>query len=356
MVYSIHYLRGIAAIFVVFFHFRLMLNGVYAQKDIGNILFGGGFFGVDLFFMISGFVIAISTEKNNSKSSFLLKRIFRIYPVYLFTMFIFLIMYIGDINFWYVVRAIFFTQLSYNMDAPFFGYSVIAVAWTLSYEVLFYFIFLISMMISHKYRAAVCSVVIVASFALINLVFKNDNFLDAHKTIDYHGPFQPILKLMSSPMILEFVVGIILYYLYKSIKKYDLTAISKKIYPFLVLCLMILSLNILFNDASDHGIKIFGASCFLLIFILLLLDSSGFIGNNRALVFLGDISYSLYISHLVTKYALTNYVNISLLSDNGFLKFSVYVLISLIFAFILHKLIEIPFIRVCRKITTNKAI
>ena len=50
---SIHQLRGIAALLVVLFHFRGYLNGIYAQKDLGYILFGAGAFGVDLFFMIS---------------------------------------------------------------------------------------------------------------------------------------------------------------------------------------------------------------------------------------------------------------------------------------------------------------
>ncbi|EJH5927203.1 acyltransferase family protein, partial [Escherichia coli] len=57
MVLSIHYLRGVAALFVVLFHLRSIIAGAYAQENLGDILFDYGYFGVDLFFMISGFVI-----------------------------------------------------------------------------------------------------------------------------------------------------------------------------------------------------------------------------------------------------------------------------------------------------------
>lgn len=41
-IFSIQILRGIAALFVVCFHFRYAVNDIYAQKDIGNRLFEFG--------------------------------------------------------------------------------------------------------------------------------------------------------------------------------------------------------------------------------------------------------------------------------------------------------------------------
>lgn len=62
---TIQYLRGIAALAVVLFHYRFTLNefNQFDIKNLGNILFSSGSFGVDLFFMISGFVITLSTKK-----------------------------------------------------------------------------------------------------------------------------------------------------------------------------------------------------------------------------------------------------------------------------------------------------
>lgn len=67
---------------VVLYHYRGELNSIYAQKGLGDLLFSNGYIGVDLFFMVSGFVIMLSTEKDKSSLSFAIKRIFRIYPVY----------------------------------------------------------------------------------------------------------------------------------------------------------------------------------------------------------------------------------------------------------------------------------
>lgn len=80
---SIHYLRGLAALMVVFYHLKATLNNVYAQKDLGDILFNSGAFGVDLFFIISGFIIFYSTEKKESSMplKYMLRRFFRIYPL-----------------------------------------------------------------------------------------------------------------------------------------------------------------------------------------------------------------------------------------------------------------------------------
>lgn len=51
MVYTIQMLRGIAALLVVMFHIRGTLNGVYAQSNLGDLLFQSGSAGVDLFLL-----------------------------------------------------------------------------------------------------------------------------------------------------------------------------------------------------------------------------------------------------------------------------------------------------------------
>ncbi|HBE5860281.1 TPA: acyltransferase, partial [Escherichia coli] len=71
---TIHYLRGIAALLVVCFHIREYINGVYAQQNLGDLLFLSGASGVDLFFIISGFIIAMSTDKKHETTrTFIIK-------------------------------------------------------------------------------------------------------------------------------------------------------------------------------------------------------------------------------------------------------------------------------------------
>lgn len=68
-------LRGIAALAVVLFHFTMYRP----EAGYGFVL---GVTGVDLFFIISGFVILLSLEKTRDWKEFLLDRFSRLYPAY----------------------------------------------------------------------------------------------------------------------------------------------------------------------------------------------------------------------------------------------------------------------------------
>lgn len=75
-------MRGIAALCVVFYHF----NNPYLpyNPDYGHLpmLFGWGRFGVQIFFAISGFVICMTLERMNSVATFAKARFRRLFPTY----------------------------------------------------------------------------------------------------------------------------------------------------------------------------------------------------------------------------------------------------------------------------------
>lgn len=50
--YSLQYIRGFAALAILFFHLKASLNGVYSQISLGDLLFSQGYLGVDFFFCI----------------------------------------------------------------------------------------------------------------------------------------------------------------------------------------------------------------------------------------------------------------------------------------------------------------
>ena len=68
-------LRGIAAVMVVMFHLTIASG----EPDYGLHL---GVTGVDLFFIISGFVIFMSLNKTKSSQAFVTNRFIRLYPTY----------------------------------------------------------------------------------------------------------------------------------------------------------------------------------------------------------------------------------------------------------------------------------
>jgi peptidoglycan/LPS O-acetylase OafA/YrhL len=76
-------LRGLAALAVFVSHAAERSSP--ALRDIVHTRFDLGHFGVTLFFLCSGFIIPFSLERQNSLNSFWISRIFRLYPLYWFT-------------------------------------------------------------------------------------------------------------------------------------------------------------------------------------------------------------------------------------------------------------------------------
>ncbi|MCW8924737.1 MAG: acyltransferase [Xanthomonadales bacterium] len=86
-------LRGIAISFVILYHAYSRWPGIvpYGSEFAQFPLFAHGNLGVQLFFMISGFVIFMSLEKSRNFHSFMIKRWIRLFPAMLvISMFVFL--------------------------------------------------------------------------------------------------------------------------------------------------------------------------------------------------------------------------------------------------------------------------
>jgi len=71
-------LRGIAALAVVVGHFTGTYNTRYPDDPAPIFDFPAGAFGVQLFFMISGFVILISAERARVPTDFVISRVSRL--------------------------------------------------------------------------------------------------------------------------------------------------------------------------------------------------------------------------------------------------------------------------------------
>lgn len=136
------YGRFCAALSVVLFHYTF--NGIANGKisSIGHIplvieITKYGYLGVELFFMISGYVIFFSA-KNRSAAQFAVGRVIRLYPAYwfavLFTSF-FALKWGGNLMSVYPTQII----VNFSMLQSFFGVGhVDGVYWTLVYEITFY--------------------------------------------------------------------------------------------------------------------------------------------------------------------------------------------------------------------------
>lgn len=345
-------MRGIAALLVVLFHFRMPLNGVYAQKNLGDLLFINGSIGVDLFFIISGYIIAFATEKPESSTVFALKRVFRIWPVYIFLLFAMHLIDNTDHSF---IKSLFFIHADYSKHAPFFGYSMIASAWTLTFEIYFYFIFMISMFFSHRYRILIASLLIIVFNIALQYIFNHEYSPVGYATAYYNGFMMPVIKILSSPMMLEFVCGMFAYrFLSLFNKSNNKTLISLLRYFFYFSAIYFFYV---FSSGynANHGLPGFGIASLLLFISVVALEKTSGIFHSNIMLKLGDLSYSMYISHIVVSSYLIFFASDSqwYTSSEGFTKLFLRVSITIFVSSIVYNFIEKPFIKIGRDLISR---
>lgn len=348
MLYSLQYLRGIAALLVVLYHARGELNNIYAQNNLGNILFNYGYIGVDLFFMISGFVIMLSTEKDSSVRSFIVKRFFRLYPVYLVCLLACALIITKPIDINYL-KALFFINLDFEKSAPWFGYSVISTAWTLTYEIIFYIIFSFAMSISWRHRFLISSAIIIASVSILGLIYNGEINISGYSTLkDSTAPW--ILKLFASPMLLEFIAGMVIYNIYNYAKTHSLKKIST---PLLFVSIFAFIFFYTSGYNGGHGLLNCGVYAFLLLLSLSIFETTKEIKFNKTLDWLGDISYSLYLVHtIVITVFLKKYIPVPFYNSKlGFSNVFLIIGISLAISHILFHLVEEPARKIARHLS-----
>ncbi len=75
-------LRGIAAMAVVLFHYTTRFSELYGGQGSPSVSFPHGHYGVNLFFVISGFVIFMTLERTKRPMDFVVSRFSRLFPAY----------------------------------------------------------------------------------------------------------------------------------------------------------------------------------------------------------------------------------------------------------------------------------
>lgn len=345
---SIHYLRGIAALLVVGFHARQMLNGMFGIKDLGNFLLLNGQAGVDLFFIISGFIISYSThdKERSSAGSFILRRFFRIYPVFLASLFLcyLVVNHVKPIEISSLIKSALLIHTNYSMHGPFFGYNVLYTAWTLTYELYFYIIFVIAMSINHYHRVLITSTLLLLPGILLQNIYNDEISLSGDMHLN--GASIPMLNLFASPMLIEFIYGMLLY---KLVSKVNLSKYSGII---LFTCLSFVFICYFSNFRIGSGPLNYGIWGLAIIVGLMVFERSHDIGKSRILTVLGDISYSLYLTHVIVIYVMIYYPSYVPMYEktSGISRFAYMVCASVTFSWLTYEYLEKPFIMIGKRI------
>jgi len=304
---SIQYLRAAAAIAVVGAH----------------TFWGFGAEGVDLFFVISGFIMfyIIGNTPKKSAISFFLDRYFRIAPMYyLATAVIVLLGFVQISSFHQVVQVI--TFLKYYETAP-----LLSIGWTLEYEFIFYSLCAIAILVFKDFRLRLWFVIAV----LISAVILIDFYVFSDKK---YGHFA------------EFLFGIFIYLLYKK-KLIPSDNLLLGLIGFFTSIGMFLISQMFYSDGFTYLRFIgFGIPSALLLTSILCMRRR--IGNYYSIEYLGNASYSIYITHTITLYSyysLTGYTRgENLFSD--VISFGLAICVGCI----MHSFLEKPIAKTIRQI------
>lgn len=289
-------LRGLAALAVVLCHLRELFKGTEYWKAADRWLMPGAF-GVDLFFIISGFIITYTGFNYTNKQSliFFMKRVFRVWPPYAIWTLIFILYFYGlNINDQLLINTM--KSLSFiplKTDTPiYFGSAVLYPGWTLNYEMYFYLIFSICILFG-RFRIIVLISWIIISVINLPMILN----LNPGKPFILGGGY---LNLMMQQIILEFIFGAVCALIYRD-KQFQLNGNIAPSFA-LLFAIAIPAVAYIYNiRANDHGPQKFGM--FLMPSFLLLIISSDFISRRirfpSFMVKLGDISYSWYLCHVI---------------------------------------------------------
>jgi len=337
MILSIQYLRGIASLLVVLSH--IAWKNIQAGGSTMHWWHEAGTFGVDIFFIISGYIMVYITQNMHQKpyniKIFLKKRFIRIVPLYWFYTIIALTIFWlmpervnsagGETQ---IIKSFFLLPLNSTENY------LVGVGWTLHYEFLFYIFFSVGLLFSRKIGN-----IVVAFLLLLSVLYSIFIPMDNMNYIAYS---------FLNDIFIEFTLGIFLYFLLLKVKKTPI------IISILSTLLGILSFYYLFTGGNFTGIHHIdrGASAFLISFGIVSLEPFWRKRECKLLTTLGNASYSIYLLHpfiLVAVVMVNNKLQDIIPQNENFLIVIMFIS-SLVGGYISHVFIEKNLIKWTKKI------
>jgi len=332
-VFSLDCLRGVAILLVLFTH---------ADNYFG-LLGKFGWLGVDLFFVLSGYLISnkvfrqIKSGKEFKFFSFFISRLLRIVPVFITFLIVGYILYYFKMEHWpywkYIISEVFFIQ---NYNAGLFVF-----LWSLDAEMHFYFLFGLSVLIFQKVLSWSNIQYLIVFFFIVWISLFVIRYID---TLGFPDKINYVFR--THYRCDGFFVGIFgsffrLKYSFDFFKKYK--------WIWLVVFSLLISSGFIFG-AGTFEMNCFGMTAVNLGFGVLLMLALEWKPDVKVRLMLtpisriGVVSYSIYIWHLIVREYTFKWIN-----DRD-LENWLFVVLSIIIGYVLYLLIEKPLLNIRRKI------
>jgi peptidoglycan/LPS O-acetylase OafA/YrhL len=282
-------LRGIAAFLIVLYHMQPVLNRAYGLSLKSNF----SVFGVDIFFVLSGFVMFYSNPEPRPAegSRFLVQRFFRIVPLYWFATLAIIAFFMAgfrpvglhDLNLKIVAESFAFIPSSFPHGRHDL---ILTVGWTLMFELFFYLAFAATFAMRSLEKSFATLAAAFLALALVGQVVK---------------PLPFLLDFYTSPIMLEFLYGAATAILYLRWSR-DLP----RWLPQAGLALLVLGFAVaIAQDVAGVGVPnkhearflILGLPAFMIFAGALAMERGGWVLKNRFFLELGAASYVLYLFH-----------------------------------------------------------
>ena len=298
MLVNIQFLRFAAAMLVVFYHSSAHLKSTgLDQGFLYDIFEAVGFAGVDVFFVISGFIMAYTTTKDHGLDDaigFFKRRVARIYsgywPFYLIAIAVFVWVggnYLTDVAFWN----------SFILWPG--GKPLIAVSWTLIYEMFFYIMFTLLIILTGSKRNLLLLLLFlgIVSWSIYSHFFR-------HAYDEGHLVFMSLSEAyMASPYLAEFLGGSLLA---GWLSRHQ----SGQSWSWLIAGILLFLAggwinNSLFDGRIEQGyfvfwrVVVFGSASLLMLAGLVRLELAGKLTPLKFSLAAGGASYAIYLSHIL---------------------------------------------------------
>ena len=265
-------LRGMAALLIVMSHIP------FFEKLIGSS-FGG--YGVAIFFLLSSFLVAYSTQVGNI--SFLIKRSIRILPVYYLMTFLTYILVMlkpswfntATANPIYLIKSLLFIPY---VNPNGFVRPILDVAWALLPEVWLYLLYWIVMKVNHKYRNEIVLTILFLVFGMGELFVRNNPIYNQYRF-----------------SCLTFAIGILIYLVWLPRNTVKITVVKSK-WKWMLCSMFFWSAGVAYNSFIQLGLDIISLLLPVSVFGCYLINDSA-LYNSKKIMRVGTFSYSLYLSH-----------------------------------------------------------